>query len=67
MTKKRKKKGTWKKLMPRALVMTSLTTRASVATRCRMDGRSEEWDAMKETYVWTNKRLVHIWGMPFGR
>ena len=27
---------------------------------------SEEWDAMKETYVWTNKRLVHIWGMPFG-
>jgi hypothetical protein len=39
MTKKRKKKGTWKKLMPRALVMTSLTTRASIATRCRMDGR----------------------------
>ena len=27
---------------------------------------SEEWDAMKETYVWTNKRLVHIWEMPFG-
>ena len=27
---------------------------------------SEELDAMKETYVWTNKRLVHIWEMPFG-
>ena len=26
----------------------------------------EEWNAMKETYVWTNKRLVHIWEMPFG-
>ena len=27
---------------------------------------SEELGAMKETYVWTNKRLVHIWEMPFG-
>ena len=27
---------------------------------------SEELDAMKETYVWTNKRLVYIWEMPFG-
>jgi hypothetical protein len=27
---------------------------------------SEELDAMKEIYVWTNKRLVHIWEMPFG-
>ena len=27
---------------------------------------SEEWKAMKETYVWTNERLVPIWEMPFG-
>ena len=26
----------------------------------------ELWSAMKEDYDWTNKRLVHIWVLPYG-
>ena len=26
----------------------------------------EPWSAMKEDYDWTNKRLVHIWVLPYG-
>ena len=26
----------------------------------------DEWASMKKIYLWTNKRLAHIWDAPFG-